>query len=64
MKAANPFVKFHNDQRGYVLCTVTPKEWRSDYRTVAEVEKLTTPGDKATTAESFFIAAGKAGLKR
>ena len=32
MLSENPFVKFHNQQRGYVTCEVTPKQWRSDFR--------------------------------
>ena len=31
LKAANPFIRFHNTERGYVRCEVTPKQWRSDY---------------------------------
>ncbi len=27
LMAANPGVKFHNQQRGYVLCTVTNQSW-------------------------------------
>jgi alkaline phosphatase D len=27
----NPHVKFYNSQRGYVSCTVTPKEWQSEH---------------------------------
>ncbi len=35
----NPFVKFHNRERGYVLCEVTPDNWRSDFRTVEYVTR-------------------------
>lgn len=57
-QSINPFVKFHNDHRGYVRCTVTPKEWRSDFQIVREVEKA---GGTAETAASFVVEAGKPG---
>ena len=37
----NPCVRFHNGQRGYVRCTITPRNWRSDYQVV---EQVTQPG--------------------
>ncbi|HZE97230.1 MAG TPA: alkaline phosphatase D family protein [Planctomycetota bacterium] len=58
--ADNPFVKFHNAERGYVLCEATGKTWRSDYRTVPFVLK---PGAPINTRASFVIETGKAGLK-
>ena len=54
----NPFVKFHNAQRGYVRCTVTPKDWKSDY---VVVEDVTSPGGAITTHSSFVVEAGKPG---
>ena len=32
--AENPFVKFHNGQRGYVTCDVTAKQAHADYQVV------------------------------
>jgi alkaline phosphatase D len=58
LMAVNPFVKFHNDERGYVRCTVTPKEWQSEYQ---DVHDVTTPGAPITTGATFVITAGKAG---
>ena len=58
--AENPFVKFHNRQRGYVRCTVTPKLWKSDYQIVEEVEK---PGGDVVTKASFVVEAGRPGVK-
>jgi alkaline phosphatase D len=58
--AENPFVKFHNRQRGYVRCTVTPTTWKSDYQVVEEVLK---PGGAAITKASFVVEAGKPGVK-
>ena len=58
--AENPFVKFHNRQRGYVRCTVTPTLWKSDYQIVEEVLK---PGGEAITKASFVVEAGQPGAK-
>jgi alkaline phosphatase D len=57
----NPQVKFHNSQRGYVRCTVSPKQWTSDYRIVPFVS---TPGAPIQTRASFLIEAGKQGVHR
>jgi len=57
----NPGVRFLNGERGYVRCTVTPKSWRSDFRTVSQIEK---PGAPIVTRASFVVEAGEAGAKR
>ena len=54
----NPFVKFYNAERGYVRCTITPKQWESDYRVVTSV---TQPTFEALTRAKFVVEAGKAG---
>jgi len=59
--AENPFVRFHNAERGYVLCEATAKEWRTDYRTVPFVVK---PGAPINTRASFVVESGKTGLHR
>ena len=59
--AENPFIKFHNRQRGYVRCTVTPNEWRSDYVVVPEVLE---PGGAAEVPASFVVEAGRPGIKK
>jgi alkaline phosphatase D len=59
--AENPFIKYHNRQRGYVRCTVTPKEWKSDYVIVPEVLK---PDGPSEVGASFVVEAGKAGIKK
>ena len=61
LKAANPCVQFHNRQRGYVRCTVTPNSWTSDYRIV---EQVTSPGAPVKTLESFVLSAGEPGVQR
>ncbi len=54
----NPFVRFHNAERGYVRCTVTPSEWRSDFQVVEYVER---PGAPLVTRKSFVVENGKPG---
>lgn len=56
----NPFVKFHNAERGYVTCTVTPKKWETSYRCV---EYVTRPGSPVHTRARFVVEAGQAGLR-
>lgn len=56
----NPFVKFHNAQRGYVRCEITPKQWRTDYRVVPFV---TRPGAPVETRKSFIIESGRPQLQ-
>lgn len=57
----NPFVKFHNAERGYVRCEVTPETWRTDFRTVAYVSR---PGAPLQTPASFVVESGRAALER
>lgn len=52
----NPCLKFHSRERGYVKCTVTPTEWRSDYQAVEYVSK---PGAPLITRASFVVEKGK-----
>lgn len=59
--AANPHVKFHNRERGYVRCVVTPGRWSSDY---VVVEDVTRPGGTAVTRASFVVEAGTPGAKK
>jgi alkaline phosphatase D len=59
--AENPFVKFHNAQRGYVRCEITRRQWRSDYQVV---EYVTRPGAPLVTRASFVVEAGRAGAQR
>ena len=55
MLTANPCVKFHNRQRGYLRCAVTPTTWTTDYVVMDQVEK---PGGAATTRAQFVLEAG------
>lgn len=54
--STNPCVKFHNLQRGYILCDVTQKEWRADYRVV---DQVTQPGGKTTSRAAFVVESGQ-----
>ena len=59
--AENPFVKFHNAERGYVRCEVSAGEWRTDYRTVPYVSR---PGAPVNTRASFVVESGRPNLNR
>jgi alkaline phosphatase D len=59
--ADNPFVKFHNAQRGYVRCEATPRQWKTDFQVV---EYVTRPGAPQSTAASFVVEAGRAGVQK
>ncbi|WBB70743.1 alkaline phosphatase D family protein [Micromonospora sp. WMMD812] len=53
--AANPHLRMVNNERGYVRCTLTPQQWRADYRVVPYV---TTPGAPVSTRASFVLTDG------
>lgn len=57
---SNPCVKFHNTERGYVRCRVTPQAWVTDY---IGVEDVTVPNGKIVTRASFVVEAGQPGTK-
>ncbi|MEY3851664.1 MAG: hypothetical protein RI910_644 [Verrucomicrobiota bacterium] len=57
----NPFVKFHSTERGYLVCEVTPKTWRTDYRAVAFVTK---PGAPLLTRATFVVEDGTPVLRK
>ena len=59
--AENPFVKFHNAERGYVRCTVTPSQWQSDFQVV---EYVTRPGAPLLTRASFVVEDQQPGVQR
>ncbi len=57
----NPFVKFHNAERGYVRCEVTPAAWRTDFKTVEYVDRAGAP---LRTRASFVVEDGRPMLNR
>lgn len=54
----NPCIRFHNQQRGYVRCTLTPKNWVADYMVV---DQVTRPGGMVSKRAVFVIDAGRPG---
>lgn len=55
----NPHVKYLNpDLRGYTRCTITPDEWRADYRVVPSATDPTTP---AVTDSTWVVENGRPG---
>jgi alkaline phosphatase D len=60
LMAENPGVKFFNAERGYVRCTVTPKTWQTDFRTVTHIDK---PGAPIMTRASYVLESGVPGAK-
>ncbi len=59
--AENPFVKFFNAERGYVTCEITPKQWRTDYKTVENVSSLDA---KLNTRAKFVVESGNPKLQK
>jgi alkaline phosphatase D len=59
--AENAGLRFHNRQRGYVRCTVTPATWQSEYMVTGEVLK---PGGQTSRLASFVVEAGQPGAKK
>ncbi len=59
--ADNPFVKFHNAERGYLMCEVTPSLWRTDYRTVPYVVKPDAP---LNTRATYVVESGMPGTRK
>ena len=60
MLAENPCLRFHNTQRGYVTCEMTPKSVRTDYRVV---EYVLRPGAPISTRAKFVVERGEPGVK-
>jgi len=61
LMSENPFVKYRNNERGYVRCDVTPAAWRADFRTVPYVE---LPGAPINTRASFVVESGRPVVRR
>jgi alkaline phosphatase D len=58
--AANSHVRFYNAQRGYMLSSVTPDLWRTDFRSVPYVRQRGAP---VYTRASFAVEDGNPGLQ-
>jgi alkaline phosphatase D len=61
LQADNPFVKFLNSERGYFRCEATPRQWRTDYRTVPYISRPHAP---MQTPASFILESGRSELQR
>jgi alkaline phosphatase D len=59
LHSENPFVKFHNAQRGYVACDLTPTRCLATFRVV---DVVTRPGGAVSTAATFAVESGRPGL--
>jgi alkaline phosphatase D len=55
----NPHIKFYNNQRGYVRCTVTPTTWQTDYPVL---DKVIEPDGKISNRASFIVQDGRPGI--
>ncbi|WP_216853593.1 alkaline phosphatase D family protein [Phytoactinopolyspora halotolerans] len=53
--AENPHIKYHNFQRGYVRCEVTPQQWTADYRVA---DKVTEPDGTVSTRARLVVEDG------
>ncbi|MBE1603185.1 alkaline phosphatase D [Actinopolymorpha pittospori] len=58
--AANPHMKFFNNQRGYVRVNVNKDRWRSDFRVVPYV---TREGAPVSTRASYVVEDGVPGVQ-
>jgi len=59
---ANPQVRFYEGAyRGYLLCTISEKEWRTDMRIVLDARDSASP---AYTLAAFAVADGTPGARR
>src|SRR6478672_3986186 len=55
--ADNPFLKFNNAQRGYVVCDVTPERWQTEFKVL---DKVSEKGGVLTTRTKLAVASGDA----
>ena len=61
MLQENPAVKFNNNERGYVRCEVTPREWKTEFKTVPYVSR---PGAPLNTRATYVVESGRAKLQK
>ncbi len=60
MVAENPWVRFCNNQRGYVVCELAKDALRTNYRVVDFVSR---PGAQIRTRASFVVETGRPGAQ-
>ncbi|HYW30362.1 MAG TPA: alkaline phosphatase D family protein [Gemmatimonas sp.] len=59
--SANPHIRWHNRQRGYLTCTIDEQQWTTDYRVVPFVSKPDAPVE---TASRWIVTHGRAGIQK
>jgi alkaline phosphatase D len=60
----NPHVRhIETRERGYVLCEVTPEEWRATHRSMPDAS-VVDPNATLSAARSFVVENGTAGAQR
>jgi alkaline phosphatase D len=59
MKRENPHLKWFENRRGYIKCTVDTTTWKADYRSVPFVDKPDAP---IATASSWRVEHGRPGI--
>lgn len=57
IQADNPFLKFNNAQRGYVVCDITPERWQTEFKVLDKVSDRT---GTLTTRAKFAVESGDA----
>ncbi|HEV2082411.1 MAG TPA: alkaline phosphatase D family protein [Brevundimonas sp.] len=55
--ADNPFLKFNNAQRGYVVCDVTPDAWKTEFKVL---DKVSEKGGTLSTRATMVVQSGDA----
>jgi alkaline phosphatase D len=58
IQAENECLKWHNSQRGYVMCDVTPDQWTTEFKVV---DKVSERGGTLSTANRMTVAHGVPG---
>lgn len=56
----NKNVKYHNNRRGYVRCTLTPDQWQTDFQVI---DYVTRSGAPTRIDKRFVVDAGTPGLR-
>lgn len=59
IQAANPILKFNNNQRGYAICDVTPKAFVTEFKVL---DAVTRRDGKLSTRAKWALEAGKPGI--
>lgn len=59
IQAANPMLKFNNNQRGYAICEATPKAFVTEFKVLDAVSRR---DGKLSTRAKWALEAGKPGM--